>query len=79
LLFAIVHNRLRRVCSLEYESHDFRPPPCTLLGFKLKGPCVCWRSTICMWFSVAAFSVGGLTVFLGGLRHTKVCPLSGRA
>lgn len=67
LLFAIVHNRLRRVCSLEYEHHEYKPPQCTLLGFKLREPCVCMRSTLCMWLSVAAFGIGGINVFLGGL------------
>ena len=74
LVIAIVHNRLRRVCSLEYESHGFKPPPCTLLTFKLKQPCVCLRSIICMWLSVAAFGIGGINVFLGGLSS-----LDGRA
>jgi hypothetical protein len=67
LFFAILHNRLRRICSLEYERHDYKPPACTLLGIKLKEPCTCWRSIICMWLSVVAFSIGGITVFLGGL------------
>ncbi len=68
LLFAMVHNRLRRVCSLVYEQHKYQPPPCELFGVKLKEPCVCWRSIICMWLSVAAFGIGGFVVFLGGLH-----------
>lgn len=67
LLFAILHNRLRRICSLEYERHDYMPPACTLFAIKLKEPCTCWRSIICMWLSVVAFSIAGVTVFLGGL------------
>lgn len=68
LLFAIVHNRLRRICSLRYEQHDYRPPPCDVFGIKLAEPCVCRGSIICMWLSVAAFAAGGLTVFQGGLE-----------
>lgn len=33
LLFAIVHNRLRRVCSLVYEQHNYQPQGCELLGW----------------------------------------------
>jgi hypothetical protein len=27
LVFAIIHNRLRRICCLRYEQHQFQPPP----------------------------------------------------
>ena len=68
LVLAIVHNRLRRICSLTYEQYNYQPPPCEVFGVKLKEPCVCRGSQICMWLSVAAFAVGGFTVFLGGLE-----------
>jgi hypothetical protein len=68
LVFAVVHNRLRRICSLRYEQHDYQPPPCEIFGIKLGEPCVCSASIICMWLSVAAFAGGGFTVFQGGLE-----------
>jgi hypothetical protein len=68
LLFGIFHNRLRRICSLRYEQHNYQPPPCEVFGIKLAEPCVCRGSIICMWLSVAAFAAGGLTVFQGGLE-----------
>lgn len=68
LLFAVMHNRLRRKCSLVYEQHSYRPPPCEVLGHKLSEPCVCRASNIFMWLSVVAFCAGGATVFVGGLQ-----------
>ena len=68
LVFAVVHNRLRRVCSLRYEQHNYQPPPCEIFGIKLGQPCVCLVSSLCMWLSVAAFAGGGFTVFQGGLE-----------
>ena len=68
LLFAIVHNRLRRICSLRYEQHNYQPPPCEVFGIKLAEPCVCRGSIICMWLSVVAFAAGGFAVLQGGLE-----------
>jgi hypothetical protein len=68
LIFAVVHNRLRRLCSLIYEQHNYQPPPCEILGINLHEPCVCRASIICMWLSVAAFVGGGVVVFEGGLK-----------
>jgi hypothetical protein len=67
LIFAIIHNRLRRICSLRYEQYNYQPPACVVFGIKLTEPCVCRGSMIFMWLSVVAFAVGGFTVFLGGL------------
>ena len=67
LVFAIVHNHLRRICSLKYEQHNYQPPPCELFGITLAQPCACCWSRLCMWLSVTAFVAGGLTVFQGGL------------
>lgn len=76
LVFAVVHNRLRRICSLRYEQHNYQPPPCEIFGVKVGEPCVCLASSICMWLSVAAFIGGGFTVFQGGLesldQRTKI-------
>jgi hypothetical protein len=67
LLSAIVHNRLRRKCSLVFQTHRYRPPPCSFLGFKLKEPCICSVSILFMWASVIFFVVAGFLVFWGGI------------
>ena len=68
LLAAVVHNRLRRKCSLVYQAHGYQPPPCTVFGHKLRQPCVCHTSIFFMWASVLSFVAAGLIVFLGGLE-----------
>jgi hypothetical protein len=68
LIFAVVHNRLRRLCSLIYEQHNYQPPPCKIFDINLHEPCVCRASILCMWLSVAAFVGGGVVVFEGGLK-----------
>lgn len=75
LLSAVVHNRLRRICSLTYEaawtsSPSQHPVPCDLFGYTLKEPCICLRSILFMWASVGLFFAGGLLVFLGGMAVT---------
>lgn len=71
LLTAIVHNRLRRVCSLVYEAAQANSPanpePCRILGRILSEPCVCTLSITFMWLSVFSFVVAGLAVFFGGM------------
>jgi hypothetical protein len=67
---AVAHNRLRRrVCSLVWESHAYRPPRCRFIPSKIKTgePCVCAASTIAMWLSLLCFLAGGLLVLVGGL------------
>ncbi|MDO8476660.1 MAG: hypothetical protein Q7W02_10820 [Candidatus Rokubacteria bacterium] len=71
LIAAVVHNRLRRICSLLYEQHQYRPPPCEIFGKKLREPCVCHWSILFMWLSLAAFLTGSVTVFYGGLRSLE--------
>ena len=68
LLFAVAHNRWQRKCSLVYEQHGFRPPPCQIFGRKLSEPCVCHVSLVLMWLSVAAFCTGGIIVCVGGFH-----------
>jgi hypothetical protein len=68
LVLAVVHNRLRRICSLEYERHNYRPPPCERFGLRLREPCVCHASILCMWLALIAFVGGGVIVFWGGLK-----------
>jgi hypothetical protein len=70
LFFALAHNRARRMCSLIYNQHNFRPPPCEFHGRKVTGePCVCLRSKFYVWLSLIFFCVGGIVVFIGGM-HT---------
>jgi hypothetical protein len=72
LLFAVIHNRLRRICSLIHDQHNLNPPPGKLFGFQLKQPRDCFLSVLFMWGSAAAFFLAGFLVFLGGL-----CVLNG--
>jgi len=68
LLSAVVHNRLRRKCSLIFQAHGYKPPPCSVFGFKLKEPCVCSASILFMWASILFFVASGLLVFCGGIE-----------
>lgn len=71
LLSAVIHNRLRRVCSLVYEAAQANSPaypdPCRLFGWTLREPCVCMWSIGFLWLSTLSFVVAGLFVFAGGL------------
>ena len=54
LVSAVIHNRLRRVCSLEFEKYNYNPPPCkvfpiSLFKFRNDAPCVCRASVMLMW------------------------------
>jgi len=78
LVAAVIHNRLRRLCSLVFEQHNFTPPACDRFvcrwlrqrfAFRwLKEPCVCQASIFFMWLALIAFVTGGLVVFEGGRR-----------
>ena len=45
LFSAVIHNRLRRVCSLTYERYRMKPPACNIFPFTLfnsrNAPCIC--------------------------------------
>jgi hypothetical protein len=71
LVFAVIHNRHRRKCSLIYEQHDMRPPPGTLFGFKLSQPRDCAISDWFRWASLTAFIVAILVVSITGLCVIK--------
>jgi hypothetical protein len=76
LMAAVIHNRLRRVCSLVYEGYGYAPPRCKLIPSWLKrnDPCVCAASMCFMWLSLVAFVAGGLFVLLPGFNvagHTN--------
>jgi len=68
LVLAILHNHLRRRCSLIHEHHQYKPPAGKLFGIELRSPTVCFLSWGCMWLSLIAFFGAGLTVAIAGLR-----------
>jgi hypothetical protein len=69
VIFAILHNRYRRHCSLAYETawrQNTQPKGGTLFWIRLKTPRVCGLSELFMWLSLAGFLVGGVCVMIGG-------------
>ncbi len=85
LMCAVIHNRLRRECSLHYDQQNMRPPKGRLFGITLWEPTVCCISTIFMWLSIASFVVGGTYVAFRGIsilgqvdvqkeKHTALLP-----
>ena len=66
LALAVIHNRFRRLCSLEYSKKDRKP--CKLFKWELREPCICNWSIAFMWGSVVAFLSAGLVVLLAGLK-----------
>ena len=67
LVAAVMHNRFRRLCSLEYAKKPENRTKCSLFGREFKEPCICHWSIGFMWVSVGAFLVGGLLVLWAGL------------
>lgn len=67
LVSAVIHNRLRRKCSLHYDHYNMKPPKGVLLGFRLPEPTICCVSTFFMWASIIAFFLAGLAVALTGI------------
>ena len=67
LAFAVVHNRFRRLCSLEYAKKPENRKTCHFLGKPLEQPCICHWSTGFMWSSIVAFLLAGLIVLCAGL------------
>ena len=79
LVFALVHNRLRRICSLTYERHNYRPPPCHKVPFRWlrsQEPCVCHASILFMWLSLCAFVLAGVLVLIRGLEAVSKCSIA---
>ena len=64
---AVIHNLLRRKCSLVYEQNNMRPPAGKFLWMKLKAPGVCAASYLFTCISIAMFCVGGALIVAGGL------------
>lgn len=71
LFSATVHNRCRRKCSLEYDRGSTRAQPCKLpralefIRSTLKEPCICTRSVVYMWISLACFCLALASVAIG--------------
>jgi hypothetical protein len=64
LAFAVIHNHLRRKCSLASE---LKRAPGRIFGRQLKRPLVCFLSDGFMWSSIATFVSAGLLVAIVGL------------
>ncbi|MBI2715883.1 MAG: hypothetical protein HYX37_15740 [Rhizobiales bacterium] len=71
LICAVVHNRLRRQCSLHYDRYKMSPPKGQLLGFKLWEPTICCVSIFFMWLSILSFFVAGSFVAITGIVIIK--------
>jgi hypothetical protein len=67
LVFAVIHNRLRRKCSLHYDQREMEPPAGRLLGLQLREPTICIVSTVFMWLSIVAFVTAGAFVTFRGI------------
>ena len=67
LVAAVVHNRFRRLCSLEYAKKQENRKQCTLFGRVLREPCICHWSTGAMWASILSFVAAGVVVLIAGL------------
>jgi hypothetical protein len=65
LVAAIVHNHLRRRCSLAYEQGR---PKARILGRECPEPGVCLWSWAMMYLSVGSFFLAGMVVCIGGWR-----------
>jgi hypothetical protein len=64
---AVVHNVLRRRCSLHYDHHGMRPPKGRLFGIELPEPTVCFFSWRFLELSVAAFVIAAAFVAWHGI------------
>lgn len=74
LAAAVIHNRLRRKCSLEYSKpHELRDRPyrsrllrwCSSVPNE---PAICTRSVIHLWLSLSLFLFGIVSVMIGAGR-----------
>jgi hypothetical protein len=68
LVCAVIHNRLRRQCSLQYDLHNMRPPKGRLFGASLWEPTVCCVSIAFMWLSIVSFVIAGSYVAVRGIN-----------
>ena len=66
LVTALIHNHLRRRCSLAYEIAGVKRRK--FFGLGLTEPYICHFSHLFMYASYACFVIAGCTVFLGGFK-----------
>lgn len=69
LVFAVIHNRLRGLCSLEYANKPENRTDCSFFSKMSDKPCVCIFSRAFMWLSIVTFLLAGLIVLKAGLCH----------
>lgn len=63
LSLAVVHNVLRRHCSLVHDAHNYKPPVGKpKFGITPKQPWVCWWSWKLLYTSIAFFLIGGAII-----------------
>ena len=63
LALAVIHNVMRRHCSLQYEANKMNPPPGKpRLWIKPEVPWVCWWSWRFLYTSIALFLIGGAVI-----------------
>jgi hypothetical protein len=71
LVCTVIHNRLRRKCSLEYEAAGYKPKPCDRTWLKWlsasDGPCVCCWNILVLWLSIGLFVAASLMIVMSGL------------
>lgn len=72
LVLAVVHNRMRRICSLEYAKKERKR--CSIFGYELDEPCICHWSTGFMWGSIISFLIAGVIVLKAGLGIVGITP-----
>ena len=65
LISAVIHNHLRRRCSLAREA---KKPKFTFRGKSLFEPCICYWSHEFMFVSAVGFVIAGVVIFFGALR-----------
>jgi hypothetical protein len=68
LACAVIHNRFRRLCSLEFSKKAENRKKCTLFGRESTQPCICLWSVGFMWASIISFLSGGILVLCAGLQ-----------
>jgi hypothetical protein len=76
LTCAVIHNRLRRKCSLHYEQHQMNPPKGRLFGITLSQPTICFFSSVFMCLSITSFVAAGGYVSIRGIAITAQLPPS---
>ena len=67
LVCTVIHNRLRRSCSLEYAKKPKNRKKCRFLGRDLREPCICHLSIAFVRLSIASFLAAGIFVLVAAL------------